>query len=163
MTSSDNPFLWNSLVVLTIFAGASVTLLTLNKEQYFPRLYERHASEVAHQDHGTTEHKPDAAAPLQAHHDTLTSVTDKHQPEALNDGKYVLIAGSFRSEEYARSYQLALNENLPELHPEIVPHTYDETTYYRVVVLRSQDWSNVAALRKQLTVAGKPSWVAVSP
>ncbi|MBT1699768.1 SPOR domain-containing protein [Fulvivirgaceae bacterium PWU4] len=160
MTSSDNPFLWNGLVVLTVFVGASVTILTLNKERYFPHLYERH-SEAVH--HDTTEHVADAAAPLQTHHDTLTAVTDEHQPELLSNGKYALIAGSFRSEVYARSYQLALNENIPELHPEIIPYTSDENTYYRVVVIRSQDWSNVIALKKQLAQAGKPSWVAVSP
>lgn len=159
MTSSDNPFLWNGLVVLTVFVGASVTILTLNKELYFPHLYERH-SEAVH--HDTTEHVTNAA-PLQAHHDTLTAVADEHQAEVLNNGKYALIAGSFRSEAYARSYQLALDDNMPELHPEIIPYTSDGNTYYRVVVIRSQDWSNVVALKKQLTQAGKPSWVAISP
>jgi hypothetical protein len=158
MTPDSNTFLWNSLVAATILVGACVTILVLNREHYFPALYAAHASHPGHA--AAHDHKPPAEAESSpvVHEDTLAIVPEHPQQEVLKSGAYVLVCGSFLSEAYARKYQSEWKENTGEVNPDIVPVAQGETTYYRVVVFRSEDRERVLAMQKQLSLAGKETW-----
>lgn len=160
----DNPSLWKLLLVLTIVIGITVTVLVLDKEHYFPTLYathgdsvSTHADSVAHEE--ISAHETPASESVEEVKKEETVLTAKVLPSEAPAGNYVLVAGSFLSESYARKFQSILQEKISEVQPEVVAVTVDSATYYRVVALRSTK-ETVSSVKSILENAGfTQSWV----
>lgn len=160
----DNPSLWKLLLVLTIVIGITVTVLVLDKEHYFPTLYASHSDSVStHTDsvaHAeTSAHETPVSESVEEVKKEETVLTTKVLPSEAPAGNYVLVAGSFLSESYARKFQSTLQEKISEVQPEVVTVTVDSATYYRVVALRSTK-ETVSSVKSILENAGfTQSWV----
>jgi hypothetical protein len=159
----DNPSLWKLLLVLTVVIGITVTVLVLDKEHYFPTLYANHGDTVStHTDSVVHEeisvHETPASESVEEVKKEETLPTEVLPPE-VPAGNYVLVAGSFLSEDYARKFQSTLQEKISEVQPEVVTVTVDSAIYYRVVALRSTK-ETVSSVKSMLENAGfTQSWV----
>jgi hypothetical protein len=158
----DNPSLWKLLLVLTVVIGITVTVLVLDKEHYFPTLYASHGDTVStHTDsvvhEETSAHETPASESVEeVKEETLPTEV---LPSEVPAGNYVLVAGSFLSEDYARKFQSILLEKISEVQPEVVAVTVDSAIYYRVVALRSTK-ETVSSVQSMLQNAGfTQSWV----
>jgi hypothetical protein len=159
----DNPSLWKLLLVLTIVIGITVTVLVLDKEHYFPTLYASHGDAVStHAD--SVVHEETSAHETPASESVKEVKKEETLPEAVLPseapaGNYILVAGSFLSEDYARKFQSTLQEKISEVQPEVVTVTVDSAIYYRVVALRSTK-ETVSSVKSMLENAGfTQSWV----
>jgi cell division protein FtsN len=162
MASNENSFLWNALVILTIMIGGTAAILIAGKEQYFPSLYAAHQEHTVSEDSSQT-HAAEALAevPHEIKRDTvIAGVTELTQPRQIGEGEYVLVAGSFLSEQYASNFRESLHLKFGNSSPEIIPVLQSNTTYYRVIVLHSGNRSEVRELQDQLAQAGhEQSWI----
>ena len=162
MASDENKFLWNALVILTIIVGVTAAILIVHKDKYFPSLY------AAHQEHSVREDSSQihtganlADAIHQAERDTVpVNISEPPKQLAIGAGEYILVAGSFLSEQYASSFRETLHQELGNSAPEIIPVLQSNTTYYRVVVRHSGNRSEVKEFQGQLSQAGHAqSWI----
>jgi hypothetical protein len=160
----DNPSLWKLLVVMTVIIGITVTVLVLDKEQYFPSLYaartegvEKHGDSLAHET--THETQPVENEAVEAEPVEATKQPEGVATNEVLPGDYVLVAGSFLSEDYARKFQSSLEQKVSSLQPEVITITIDTATYYRVVAVQSTK-ETVSDLQASMESAGfKQSWV----
>jgi hypothetical protein len=154
----DNPTLWKLLLVLTVVIGITVTVLVLDREHYFPTLYASHGDTVStHRDSVAHEEavvqESLAAERVEEVKKEEPILATEILPSEVPAGNYVLVAGSFLSEDYARKFQSALKEKISEVQPEVVAVTVDSVTYYRVVALRSTK-ETVSSVKSMLENAG---------
>jgi hypothetical protein len=161
----DNPSLWKLLLVLTAVIGITVTVLVLDKEHYFPTLYASHGdlAGTPHPDsmanEETSAHEIPSSERVEEVKKEETILPPEVLPSEVPAGNYVLVAGSFLSEDYARKFQSTLQEKISEVQPEVVTVTVDSATYYRVVALRSTK-ETVSSMKGMLENAGfTQSWV----
>jgi hypothetical protein len=167
MSFNNNSSLLNLLVVLTIIIGLAVTILILDKEQYFPDLYAKHGA-PAHVEEDSISHDETLAEDTSAHItasatneqeviDATPLTLPRPEPQA---GEYVLVAGSFLKEDYALKFQSGLQEKVPGIRPEVIPFTQQTTTYYRVVALRVPSWSEILTAKRTVEEAGySQTWI----
>jgi hypothetical protein len=170
VSTKKNPFLWNALVILTIAVGGTAAVLVAGKEKYFPSLYgHRHAavhavrdSVVVHDDTVSTAVRESGS---EIEEQTATeSVTAMRMGEAPGSGEYVLVAGSFLTQQYAEMFQNRIREQVEGVFPELLPLTIEGSTYYRVVVQHSGSWQPISDLKNKLIAEGfSAPWVYRAP
>jgi cell division protein FtsN len=165
--TSISPRTLNVLLTLTVVTGILVAWLVTHKEKYFPEMYTSHVPDEHHS-------SPHNSATDPVHHtDSSQKASEiKHEREeeaatnpsadlAISDGgKFALIAGSFQQMENAMSLQkiiLRLNQTIA---PEIMKASINDTTFYRVVVARSDHYTRLESLKSDLSAEGlKDMWI----
>jgi hypothetical protein len=157
----------NMLLASAIVAGILVSWLVTHKEKYFPELYASH---------GVTEHHSTSQTLIldslnrPGSSDTISSTTIETPEEPVmkpstdvnveTAGKFALIAGSFHRMENATSLQKSISRFNNAITPEIILASINDTTFYRVVVARSDQYPRLESIKSDLTDAGfKDTWI----
>ena len=155
------------LLLATVLTGALVAYLTVKKERYFPHLYSHHP-EAGHEENVKLEeeeahssHSLDSVESA-AHKNEITETKPVQADHSLLSGsQFLLIAGSFQSEENAESLKQRLDNSGLNISPEIITATVDGRMYYRIVVYRSGDYHELSKLAASLSNEGfRDCWIS---
>jgi cell division protein FtsN len=165
--AKKNPFLWNALVIITVVVGGIATVMIVKREKFFPTLYGSHQTTHVEVDSADIKSEPVTTEPEVSKTETQQAATES-QPELPSiqgganggSGEYVLVAGSFLTQQYAEIFQGRIRDQVPGASPELRPLSIDGSTYYRVVVQHSASWQQIAAFKNKLTGEGfSAHWV----
>jgi hypothetical protein len=156
-----NTAVWNLLIVATVIVGATVTLMIFDRQDL---------TKHKKQPHGETRlaKEPDTETPKS----TIDSATaEPVVPEPIVEvkqtttllpsaGDFILVAASFRHETHAKNFVNDFKQKIRWSDPEVIAHSQNDTTYFRVVALHSRSWRSVASNRDSLVAAGyADAWI----
>ena len=143
--SGTNP-IWNVLLALTILSGAAACFIALKRGDFFPSVYSRH--EV--QNHSTLANK---------HHEAEQRIAadsiEEREPTGQKKvsitappSQFVLVAGSFLSDERAIHFRKSLAQKFPKT--EVIPIMRGNKQFYHVLIGRTENRNAILELQKKM-------------
>lgn len=154
-------------MIITVVVGGIATVMIWKREKFFPTLYGQH--QAAHEEADSVD-VPIDTVNMEPEVSTMQTQQAVSEPQpygaatqtggGAGSGEYVLVAGSFLTQQYAETFQGRIRDQVPGASPELRPLSIDGSTYYRVVVQHSASWQQIADLKDKLTGEGfSAHWV----
>ena len=147
--------IWNVMLALTVLAGGAACFIALKREDFFPSEYSKHEINID----STLERKHTETA----HPNVEESMAEKekivHEDASItaNAAHYVLVAGSFLSDERANRFRESLATQFPK--SEVVPFMRDNKQFYHVLIGRAENREAILEMQKEISGNGfKGSW-----
>jgi cell division protein FtsN len=147
--------IWNVMLAVTILAGGVACFMAVKREDFFPSEYSKHephndsTQEVKHNGTAHTIEKESIVEKEKVVHED-TSVTD-------NGAQFVLVAGSFLSEERANHFRESFAAKFPK--SEVVPFLRDNKQFYHVLVGRAKSREAILDMQREISANGfKDCW-----
>ncbi len=147
--SGTNP-IWNVMLALTVLAGGTACFIALKRGDFFPSVYNKHDFH----NNSTLESKHNEAVQNGAA-DTLVQkeqTVQKNLSLAGQPSQFVLVAGSFVSNERASHFRESIAQQFPK--SEVVPFIRSNKQFYHVLIGRAENKETILDMQKKMTGLG---------
>ena len=147
--------IWNIMLAVTILAGGAACFIAVKREDFFPSEYSKHEP---HND-STQEVKHNGTAHTIAKESIVEKEKVVQEDTSLtdNDAQFVLVAGSFLSEERANHFRESLAQQFPK--SEVVHFLRDKKQFYHVLIGKAKNREGIMAMQKEMAYNGfKDCW-----
>ncbi len=145
---SANP-IWNVMLALTVLAGGAACFIALKRTDFFPSVYGKHDAHNS----SALESKHDVAEQSDSADTTVVKEqADKKNPLAVHPTQFVLVAGSFVSNERANHFRQGLAQQFPK--SEVVPFMRNSKQFYHVLIGRAENKAAILDMKKKIAGLG---------
>jgi cell division septation protein DedD len=151
--TGENNVWFAAMIALTIVAGGAACFMVIKKDEFFPSQYQsaHHGSEGTVDEHHQTKERDTTHS--EAHGQAAEKIDEKNvEPHQENVAQYVLVVGSFSSNERANEFLARVATTYPDCH--LISTERDGKKLFRVIAGKPNSRERIINLKNEMATKG---------